>query len=449
MEDRGQDLPIARLTSEPPGLVRAIGRWDLTAAIVNGVIGASIFSLPSAVAALTGAWSPVVFVLAGLGMVTILLCLAEVASRFTEAGGPYLYVREAFGRDAGFQAGWLTLLLRATAAAASLNVFVDYLGPLVPAVAEGTGRVATMTAVLGIITVINLIGVRQTTWTVDLLTFGKVLPLVLLILLGLPRVSSAVMATQTVAEPDWTQAILLLVFAYGGFETPLIVAGEVRHPRRDTAFALMVGMAVIATVYTLVQVVVAGVVPAVAGTKAPLAAAYDQLLGRPGVVLITIGAMISTWGLTTGSVLASPRLLYSMALRGELPEILSRIHPRFRTPHVAILTYSAVTLGCALYGSFTWNATVSAIVRLITLGLTAAALIVFRRRGGEEPGFRLPGGYVIAPLAITFCLWLLSTRTFKQAWVLVVLMAAGWALGRLAGWSRRRAPLTSPEGGGK
>ena len=389
------------------------------------------------------------FVLAGLGMLTILLCLAEVASRFTEAGGPYLYVREAFGRDVGFQAGWLTLLLRATAAAASLNVFVDYLGPLVPAVGQGTGRIATMTAVLGVITVINLIGVRQTTWAVDLLTVGKVLPLALLIVLGLPHVSTAVLATQTVQHPDWTQAILLLVFAYGGFETPLIVAGEVRHPRRDTAFALIVGMAVIATIYTLVQVVVVGVVPAVAGTKAPLAAAYDLLLGRPGVVLITVGAMISTYGLTTGSVLASPRLLYSMALRGELPEVLSRIHPRFRTPHVAIFTYAAVTLGCAVYGSFTWNATVSAIVRLITLGLTSAALIVFRRRGGEPPGFRLPGAYVIAPLAVGFCLWLLSTRTFKQAWVLVVLMAAGWGLGRLAGWSRRRSPLTTPEGGGK
>jgi APA family basic amino acid/polyamine antiporter len=430
----------------PPGLVRAIGRWDLTAAIVNGVIGASIFGIPSAIAALTGAWSPLVFVLAGLGMLTILLCLAEVASRFTEAGGPYLYVREAFGRDAGFQAGWLTLVLRATAAAASLNVFVDYLGPLVPALGQGTGRVATMTVVLAVITVINLLGVRQTAWTVDVLTVGKVVPLALLIVLGLPRVSTAVLATQTVGHPDWTQAILLLVFAYGGFETPLIVAGEVRQPRRDSAFALIVGMAVIATVYTLVQLVVVGVVPAVAGTPAPLAAACSRLLGSPGVLLITVGAMISTYGLTTGSVLASPRLLYSMALRGELPMVLARVHPRFRTPDVAILVYSALTLGCALYGSFTWNATVSAIVRLVTYGSIAAALIVFRRRGGEEPGFWLPGGMVIAPVAIGFCLWLLSTRTFKQAWVLAVLMAVGWGVGRLAGRSRSRAPLTTPEG---
>jgi len=406
------------------------------------VIGSGIFSLPSVLAGLTGAWSPLTFILAGLGMLTMLLCMAEVASRFTEAGGPYLYVREAFGRDAGFQAGWLTFFIRATSAAAALNVFTDYLGPLAPALAQGWGRTATMTVVLAVITAINILGVRQATWAVDVLTAGKLLPLVLLIALGLPRVSADVLATQTVAHPDWTQGVLLLVFAYGGFDTPLIVAGEVRKPRRDSAFALIVGMTVIALVYTLVQVVAVGVVPAVAATKAPLAEAFRLLMGPPGVVLITVGAMISTYGLATGSVLAAPRLLYSMAQRAELPSALGRIHPRFRTPHVAILVYAAVTLGCAVYGSFAWNATVSAIVRLVTYGLICAALLVFRRRGGEEPGFRLPGGAVIAPIAIAFALWLLSTRTFKQAWVLVVLMAVGWALGRLAGRARE-TPLTT------
>jgi APA family basic amino acid/polyamine antiporter len=432
------------MAAESPGLVRAIGRWDFTAAIINGVIGSGIFSLPSVLAGLTGAWSPLTFVLAGLGMLTMLLCMAEVASRFTEAGGPYLYVREAFGRDAGFQAGWLTFFIRATSAAAALNVFTDYLGPLAPVLAQGTGRVATMTVVLGIITVINVLGVRQATWAVDALTAGKLLPLVLLIVLGLPRVSESVLATQTVAHPDWTQAVLLLVFAYGGFDTPLIVAGEVRRPRKDSAFALIVGMAVIALVYTLVQVVAVGVVPALAATKAPLAEACRRLMGGPGVLLITIGAMVSTYGLATGSVLAAPRLLFSMARRGELPAALGRVHPRFRTPDVAILAYAAVTLGFALYGSFTWNATVSAIVRLVTYGLICAALLVFRRRGGEEPGFRLPGGAVIAPVAIAFALWLLSTRTFRQAWVLAVLIAVGWGLGRLARRSRAALPLTTP-----
>jgi basic amino acid/polyamine antiporter, APA family len=431
--DRGRMAAASPVpdAGKPPGLVRAIGRWDFTAAIINGVIGSGIFSLPSVVAGLTGAASPLTFVLAGLGMLTMLLCMAEVASRFTEAGGPYLYVREAFGRDAGFQAGWLTFFIRATSAAAALNVFTDYLGALAPAFAQGLARALTMTAVLAVITVINVLGVRQATWAVDLLTAGKLLPLFVLIVLGLPRVSEHVLATQAVEHPDWTQAVLLLVFAYGGFDTPLIVAGEVRRPRKDSAFALIVGMAVIACVYTLVQVVAVGVVPAVAQTRAPLAEAYRRLLGGPGVLFITVGAMVSTYGLATGSVLAAPRLLFSMARRGELPAVLARIHPRFRTPDVAIVLYAAVTLGFSLYGSFAWNATVSAIVRLVTYGLICAALLVFRRRGGEEPGFRLPGAGVIVPIAIAFALWLLSTRTFTQAWMLVVLMAAGWALSRI------------------
>jgi APA family basic amino acid/polyamine antiporter len=418
------------------GLVRAIGRWDLTAAVINGVVGSAVFSLPSVLAGLTGAWSPLTCVLGGLGIMTTVLCIAEVASRFTEAGGPYLYVREAFGRAAGFQAGWLTFWIRVTSAAANLNVFIEYLGPLAPPLAQGSGRAATMAAVLGLITVINLVGVRQATWAVDLLTAGKLLPLALLIFIGLPKVTAAALATQTVGKADWTQAVLLLVFAYGGFESPLIVAGEVRQPRRDTAFALIVGLAVIATVYTLVQLVVVGVVPQVAGTKAPLAAAYGRLLGGGGVLLITVGAMVSTYGLATGSVLAAPRLLFSMAGRGELPAILARVHPRFRTPDVAILVYAAVTLGFALYGTFQWNATISAIVRLVTYGLICAALPVLRRRGGEPPGFRLPGAAVLVPLALAFCLWLLSTRTFTQAWILVLLMVVGGGIGTLSARSR-------------
>jgi basic amino acid/polyamine antiporter, APA family len=430
--------PTAEPTPGRPQLVRAIGRWDFTAAIINAVVGSSIFSLPSVLAGLTGTRSPLAFPVAGLGILTIMLCVAEVASRFTEAGGPYLYAREAFGRAVGFQAGWLTFWIRVTAAAANLNVFIEYLGPLAPALAEGPGRTATLCAVMLVVTVINLVGVRQATWAVDLLTLAKLLPLVLLVVIGLPRIAAAVLATQAVAQPNWTEAVLLLVFAYGGFESPLIVAGEVRHPRRDTAFALLVGLAVIATVYTLVQLVVVGVVPSVAGVKAPLAAAFDRLIGRPGVLLISIGAMVSTYGLVTGSVLQTPRLLFSMAGRGELPAVLGRIHPRFRTPDVAILIYSALTLAFALYGSFQWNATLSAIVRLVTYGSICVAMLVFRRRGGGEAGFRVPAGPVVAPLAIGFCAWLLSTRTFTQAWILGVLMAVGWGLGRLAGGGRER-----------
>lgn len=426
-------------TDSRPRLVRAIGRGDLTAAVVNGVIGSSIFGMPAQQAALAGAWSPLVALIAGLGVLTIVLCFAEVASRFPEPGGPYLYAREAFGPFVGFQAGWLTFWIRVTALAANLNLFADYLPAAIPAAAGPAGRIVTLVMVLGIITLLNLRGVRHATWAVDLFTLAKLGPLVLLIAVGLGRVSSAVLATQAVDHPQWTQAVLLLMFAYGGFEAPLIPAGEARDPRRDTAFALLAALAIIAVVYTLVQFVVVGVVPQVAGTPAPVAAAFAMLLGKPWATLAVIGALVSIWGYATGNVLQSPRILYAMAERGELPAVLTRVHPGSRTPHVAIVVFTLVTLGIAAFGTFAATATLSAIVRLITYGLTCAALLVFRRghaagepgpRPERREGFRVPGGPFVAGLGIAFCLWLLATRTFTQAWILLGIVGVGTLLSK-------------------
>lgn len=421
---------------EAPQLVRAIGRGDLTAAVVNGVVGSAIFGMPSELAALTGAASPLVALVAGAGVLAIVLCFAEVASRFQEPGGPYLYCREAFGSFVGFQAGWLTFWVRVTALAANLNLFVDTLARLTPVAATPPGRLLTLTAVLGLLTVLNLRGVRQATWAVDVFTVAKLAPLLLLLVVGLGRVSPAVLATQAVEQPQWTQAVLLLMFAYGGFEAPLIPAGEARNPRRDTAFALLAALAIVATLYCLVQLVVVGVVPAVGGTRGPVAAAFDRILGEGWGSLALVGALVSIWGYSTGNVLQSPRILYAMAERRELPAVLGRIHPDLRIPHVAVVVFAAVVLAFTAFGTFAGAATLSAIVRLVTYGLTCAALLVLRyRRPGEEPGFRAPGGPLVATAGCGFCLFLLATRSFKEAWVLAALMTVGALL-----WLKRGQP---------
>ena len=429
---------MASSSGSRPALVRAIGRWDLTALVINGVIGSSIFGMPAVLAALTGAWSPVTAILGGLGILTILLCHAEVASRFTEPGGTYLYAREAFGRAVGFQAGWLSFWIRVTSMAANLNVFVDYLAQLAPAAGSRGGRAAVMCAVAALVTVLNVVGVRQGSRTVDLFTVAKLLPLFLLAGLGVWRVSAEVLATQVAAGrlEDWTQAVLLLVFAYGGFEAALVPAGEAKDPRRDSAFALIAALAVIASVYALVQLTVVGLVPNAGSVRAPVAAAFGILLGSAGAVFASLAAMISTYGWAVGATLATPRILYSMAERAELPAPLARVHPRFRTPDVSIYAYVAAGLAFGLAGGFAANATLSAIVRLVTYGLVCASLPVFRRRPGlEAPGFRLPAGDGIALLGIGFCAYLLSTRTFTQAWMLLALMAAGFVL-----WMAARRP---------
>lgn len=408
--------------------MRAIGRWDLTGSVINSVIGSSIFGMPAVLAGLTGVWSPAAYVLGGLGILAIVLCHAEVASRFTEPGGCYLYSREAFGAFMGVQAGWLYFCSRATAMGSNLNIFADYLAQILPAAGQGWGRLLTMFAVAAVVAAINVSGVRAGALTVDALVVAKILPLALLVVLGLPRLSSEVLASQQVAQSDWTQAILLMVTAYGGFEAALIPAGEVKDPRRDCAFALLAGMSVVVVLYVLVQTTVVGVLPHAVGANAPVAVAFGVLLGPAGMTLASLAAMISTYGWTVGSVLNSPRILYSMGERGELPVVLARIHPRFRTPHVAILVYTAAGFGFAAHGSFAANATLSAIVRCMTYGLSVGALLVLRRRASPLPAFRLPFANVIAPAAIAFCLWLLSTRTLTQAWIVLAMMAIGAAL---------------------
>jgi amino acid transporter len=158
-------------------------------------------------------------------------------------------------------------------------------------------------------------------------------------------------------------------------------------------------------------------------------------MGAPGVALASVAAMVSIYGYTTGSVLQGSRVLFSMSARGELPGLLSRVHARFRTPHVSILVYASLTLGLALYGSFEWNALLSAIVRLITYGLTCASLLVFRRtRPDQPPGFRAPIGTVLAPAGAGFCLWLLvwwlreRTKDLGHAWLFGTILVLGAAL---------------------
>jgi amino acid transporter len=410
-----------------PRPIRAISRADLTLAIVNGVIGSAIFGMPAQIAALTGAQSPLAHLIAALGVLTIVLCFAEVASRFEDSGGAYLYAREAFGRHVGFQAGWLTLWTRLLSAAANLNVFASYLSQILPAAGAGLGRSAVIVTVLAIITAINLIGVKQASWAVDIFTITKLLPLTLLVGWGLPLVSGDVLRTQAVAEPQWTEAVLLLIFAFGGFEAPLMSAGEAKDARRDSAFALLVALAVIATVYISVQYVTIGLVPNLQQEKAPIAAAFSVLFGPRGVMFASFAAMISVWGWATGNGLQSPRLLYSMAERGELPQIFAKVHPRFRTPHVAVVGFSIVAGTLAITGTFEGNAVLSAIVRLIVYAMVCVSLWVFRRTKGPAQ-FQVPFALPISALALGFCGYMLYTRSFAQAGIILLAMFAGHVL---------------------
>jgi len=421
-------LPVANATSPQPSLLRVIGRFSLTAAVVNGVIGSGVFGLPSAVAALTGAWSPLVVLIAGVCVFIVLLCFAEVGSRFDDAGGPYLYARDAFGAVVGFQVGWLLLMSRLLGCAAALNILVVYLDVLMPSLATPIGRAAMMTAAVAIVTAINVAGVRMATWTTNVFTVAKLLPLALLVVVGLPQIQAGTLATQISVRPDWREAVLLMVFAYGGFESMIIAASEARNPRRDTAFALIAAGAIVTLLYCLLQLVIVGVLPDAGHVTTPIASALGVLLGTSGATLGSVAVILSVYGWLTGFTLMTPRVLYSMARHGDLPAPLGGVHPRFHTPHVAIIVNGVVALAMALYSSFSEAATLAAIARLVVFAVTCAALIALRRARGPSPGFQLPGGAIFSVAGVGFALWLLSTRSLPQLGILCGAIVVGAAL---------------------
>ena len=418
-------------------LVRALGVWGLAASIVNVTIGGGIFRLPASAAAALGRGAPLAYLVCALAMGLIVLCIAEAGSRVSLTGGPYAYVELAFGPFVGFLSGVLLWLLGTFAVAAVSTVFAISVGRLVPALGTPTGSAALLAIAFAVVATVNIRGVRQGTRLNTVTTVAKLLPLALLVLVGVWVVRPEVLEAPRVAEPNWTEAVLLLVFAYGGFESGVVAAGEVREPRRDTAFALVVAMGVVTVVYTLVQLVIVGVLPAAARSTAPVADALGRVLGGGGVMVGALAVVVSVYGWMAGFALMTPRILLAMAQRGEMPAVLARVHPDRRTPHPAIVANSVVALALALFATFAQMATLAAVVRLGIYAATCATLIALRRRAVAPPGFRLPAGDLLALVGIAFCGWLLATRSLTQAWALAGIVGSG-ALVRLA---VRRRPV--------
>jgi len=415
-------------------LVRALGRWDWTALVINSVIGSGIFGLPALLLGLVGGASPLACLLAGAAIAVIALCFAEVASRFQAAGGPYLYAREAFGSFVGLQVGWVAWLVRITSAAANANLLVIYLAELWPEATGPAARVALLTSLLLFFAGVNYRGVRWGAQVSNFFTVAKLLPLGLFILAGLFFMRGGSLTGLAGGSGQWAEAMLLLVFAYGGFESAMIPASETRDPRRHAPFALLVGLGAVALVYGLVQLVVVGTLSPAAVTDRPLAEAARQFLGTGGGLLMAVGAVISVSGLLSSTMLNSPRLTYALAERGDFPAFFAAVHPRFRTPHLSILLYAALSWALAVWGSFEWNAVLSAVARLVIYLTTCAALLVLRRRGPAE-AFRAPAGTLCALAGIGFCLWLLARMGRGEFFILAatfLLAAATWV------WSRRR-----------
>jgi APA family basic amino acid/polyamine antiporter len=436
---------VQTLMSQPkhPTLVRAIGRWSLAALMVNSIIGSGIFGLPSSIAGLVGSASPWAVLIAGFAVGVIMACYAEVASQFSDAGGPYLYARSTFGRLSGIETGWLLWLARLTAPAANANLFVVYLGEFWPQAKDPIPRFLILTLLIGILVLVNLRGVRTGTHVSNVFTVAKLIPLLGVAIGGVLYLAAGhgihPSATPPIATGTWLKAILLLVFAYGGFESALTPMGEVKNPRQDAAFALLSALALCTLLYTAIQWTVVKVLVDPAHSVRPLADTGRLMFGRTGAGIVAVGALVSIYGYLSANLLAVPRITFALAERRDFPRFFAAVHSRFRTPYISILIFGFLTWGLALLANFEWNVTLSAVARLFYYGLVCAALPVLRTKQPDAAGFRLPGGPFLAVSGVIICLVLGTQVDHVGSYILGAVVLTGF-LNWL--WVRERKDAT-------
>ncbi len=419
--------------------------------MVNCIIGSGVFGLPSVIAGLVGNASPFAWLFAAAGSGLVMACFAEVSSRFNQSGGIYLYTRTAFGRIFGITIAWLGWLTRLTAAAANVNIFIIYLAEFWPAVKAPAPRFLVMTVLLAFLTIVNYLGVRSGTGLSNLFTVAKLLTLAGFIAVGFLFLAlkhhPLVISPPSGSLGNWRHSILLLMFAYGGYEAGLMPAGEAKNPRRDYPFALFIALGTCTFVYTSTQWLIVSVLPHASASDRPLAAAAQIMLGPLGASIISIGVLISSYGLLGANILGFPRILFALAEHGDLPGVMAKVHPKFRTPHVAIVAFALCLWGFSLAAGFQWNITMSAGIRLIYYASVCVALPVLRsRENAPSPEFHLPMGHLFAVLAVGASLLLFPRMDFPGVIVLCVLAVcvivnSWWAAGR-ARARMETAPLT-------
>jgi amino acid transporter len=408
------------LTHADDRLTRAIGPWSLGANAVNLSVGAGIFALPAAVAGILGPASILAYLVCGLAIALVLTCFAELGTRTTRSGGAVAYIEDSFGRMAGFVA-WVvfTLGFCAAANAAVGAIFVDALGAVLPTAGQGAGRVVALVAVYTALTAVNIYGVRAGSRLAVAATAGKLLPLLLILGVGAFAVHAANLRWG--AWPSAGQvgeAALVLFFAFSGAECAVTPGGEIRNPSRTVPRGLLGAAAFLVMFYCAVQLVSQGVLGPVLDQQggAPLAAVAERLFGTGGRGLVLACTMLATLGVLAGDLLATPRSFIPVAEDGMLPASLASVHGRFRTPHVAIITYATVSCALAVSGTFKPLAILASVsLLLIYFAVCLAALRMRLSVPAPAGAFVAPGGPLVPLLGAATVAWLLSHTTGAEA----------------------------------
>ena len=426
-------------------LVRAIGVPGLTANIVNSTIGAGIFALPAAVAAQIGGASPVAYVICALAMCLFVSSFAMAGSRVSLTGGLYAYVEVAFGRYLGFIAGVLYFLTAILAISGIIGLIAVSVGGLLPSLATPIGRFFVIVSVLGFLVLINIRGVRVGARAVETVTLIKLAPLLVFIVAGFFFIRP-----EALAWPGWPagdtlgRSVLQLLFAFVGVEVALVPSGEVKNPARTVPRAIFTALGITTVLYIAIQFVAQGVLGsdlANAGDAA-LADAAGRFLGNLGRTLMLVGLAVSAFGWTTSDILSSPRIIFAFGRDGFIPKWFARVHPRFRTPYVAIITYAAIAFALSYSSTFQRLAVLSNMAVLLLYIMCCLAALVLRKRDVRTDGapFNFRGGSFIPVAAVIVIVWILAHATGDEFAITALALVVASVLYFLrARFSRRNA----------
>ncbi|MFL6584416.1 MAG: APC family permease [Chthoniobacterales bacterium] len=408
--------PVANADAQ---LVRAIGVPGLAANIVNATIGAGIFVLPALVARGLGAAAPLAFLVCAIAMVLFVTCFAIAGSRVSLTGGLYAYVEVAFGRYVGFLGGILYYLTAVLAVAGVVNVLADSLSAVLPIASNPIGRVVLIFLIYGVLALINVRGVQAGSTAVTVVTAAKLVPLLIFVIAGFFFIKPG-----TLASPTWPtskqlgDSVLLLIFAFVGIEVALIPSGEVKNPTRTVPRAIYLALALTTVLYISIQLVAQGTLGSelAQNSVTPLAQAAGTFLGNFGRTLLLAGATISAFGFVTTDILSSPRIIFAFGRDGMLPAWFAHVHPRFRSPDVAIITYTVIAFAFSLTSTFEGLAVMSNVAVLLLYLLCFAAAILLMRRDVRSDGkpFGFPGAQILPVVSIVVVIWILAHATGKE-----------------------------------
>lgn len=402
------------------GLKRIVGIPGLAATVVNFSIGAGIYATPAIIAIQLGPASIIGYLLCGLMFASIVLCYVEIGSRIKTSGGSYAYVESAFGPFAGFIINWLFFFgWGILSDAAIMNVVADSTAVLFPVFSNPLLRAMLLFILIMTMMLANVSGSKVGVRFVEFITLIKMIPLLGIIIFGFSQIKADNLHWDHMPPlRSLEDSLLILFFAFAGFETSFNVSGEIKNPKRTVPLGILVGGLSVFVIYVLIQIITQGVLGAQVSEfkEAPLAAVGERIMGPAGTTILLVTAMISGFGNVSGDVLASPRLLYAGAKDGLFPKFLSKVHSRFATPYQAIITYSILIFIFSFSGGFKQLAILaSGTLLLIYLAVVLATIkLRMKKNDDNEKFFRIPGGLLIPAIAITSIIWMLSNLSQRE-----------------------------------